>query len=82
MKLPLGPFPSHCLALKSENLCTYQCKAGQGGGEAGYGGGDLTVFVSPRVGHLADLVLSGEGIFESLFARRGDILTANSDDKD
>ena len=31
------------------------------------------VFVGPVVGHLTDLVLPGEGIFESFFARRGDI---------
>ena len=36
-------------------------------------GGDLIVFVAPGVGHLTDLVLPGEGIFESFFARRGDI---------
>ena len=36
-------------------------------------GGDLIVFVVPGVGHLTDLVLPGEGIFESFFARRGDI---------
>ena len=36
-------------------------------------GGDLIVFVGPWVGHLTDLVLPGEGIFESFFARRGDI---------
>ena len=35
--------------------------------------GDLIVFVVPGVGHLTDLVLPGEGIFESFFARRGDI---------
>ena len=33
-------------------------------------GGDLTVFVVPGVGHLTDLVLPGEGIFESFFTRR------------
>jgi len=43
------------------------------GGGARPGGGDLIVFVSPGVGHLTDLVLPGEGIFESFFARRGDI---------
>ena len=53
------------------NLCTYQCKAGGRGGRAW--GGDLIVFVGPGVGHLTDLVLPGEGIFESFFARRGDI---------
>ena len=35
-------------------------------------GGDLIVVVGPRVGHLTELVLPGEGIFESFFARRGD----------
>ena len=35
-------------------------------------GGDLIDVVGPGVGHLADLVLPGEGIFESFFARRGD----------
>ena len=52
-------------------LCTYQCNAGEGGGRAW--GGDLTVFVVPGVGHLTDLVLPGEGIFESFFTRHGDI---------
>ena len=33
----------------------------------------MPVFVGPGVGHLTDLVLPGEGIFESFFARRGDI---------
>ena len=46
--------------------------AGGGGGGRAWGG-DLIVFVVPRVGHLTDLVLPGEGIFESFFARRGDI---------
>ena len=36
-------------------------------------GGDLIVFVGPRVGHLTDLVLPGEGIFESFFAGHRDI---------
>ena len=40
-------------------------------------GGDLIVFVGPGVGHLTDLVLPGEGIFESWR-----YLTANSDEKD
>ena len=44
---------------------------GGGGGRAW--GGDLIVFVGPGVGHLTDLILPGEGIFESFFARRGDI---------
>ena len=50
-------------------LCTYQCKAGRGGGRAW--GGDLIVFVGPGVGHLIDRVLTGEGIFEYFFTRRG-----------
>ena len=54
-------------------LCTYQCKAGGGGGGGRAKGGDLIVFGVPGVGHLTDLVLPGEGIFESFFARRGDI---------
>ena len=54
-----------------EPLCTSQSKAGGGGG-AGHGG-DLIFFVGPGVGHLTDLVLPGEGIFESFFARRRDI---------
>ena len=55
-------------------LCHHQCHAGgeRGGGRQGMGWG-LVVFVGPRVGHLTDLVLPGEGIFESFFARRGDI---------
>ena len=56
----------------SSDLCTHQCKAGGGGGGRAWGG-DLIVFVVPGVGHLTDLVLPGEGIFESFFARRGDI---------
>ena len=35
--------------------------------------GDLIVFVGPGVGHLTDLALPGVGMFESFFARRGDI---------
>ena len=46
--------------------------AGRGGGGREWGG-NLIVFVVPAVGHLTDLVLPGEGIFESFFARRGDI---------
>ena len=42
-----------------------------GGGEGRAWGGDFIVFVGPGVGHLTDLVLPGEGIFESFFARRG-----------
>ena len=41
---------------------------GRGGGGGGRAlGGDLIVFVGPGVGHLTDLVLPGEGIFESFF---------------
>ena len=50
--------------------------AGDGGGGVGARrawGEDLIVFVGPGVGHLTDLVIPGEGIFESFFARRGDI---------
>ena len=44
-----------------------------GGGEGRAWGGDLIVFVGPGVGHLTDLVLQGEGIFESFLVRCGDI---------
>ena len=47
-----------------------QRKAGGGGGGMG---GDLVVFFGPGVGHLTNLVLPGEGIFEYFFAQRGDI---------
>ena len=46
---------------------------GRGGGGGRTRDGDLIVFVGPGVGHLTNLVLPGEGIFESFFARRGDI---------
>ena len=46
------------------------CRRGKGGRAWGV---DLIVFVGLGVGHLTDLVLPGEGIFESFFARRGDI---------
>ena len=45
----------------------------EGAGEGRAWGGDLIVFVAHGVGHLTNLVLPREGIFESLFARRGDI---------
>ena len=48
-----------------------QRERGEGGGRAW--GGDLIVFVGTGVGRLTDLVLPREGIFESFFARRGDI---------
>ena len=44
-----------------------------GGGEDRAWGGDLIVVLDPGVGHLTDLVLPGKGIFESFFARGGDI---------
>ena len=45
-----------------------------GGGLGGReGGGDLIVFVGHGVRHLTDLVLPGEGILKSFFARSGDI---------
>ena len=46
--------------------------AGAGGGGRAWGG-YLIVFGGPGVRHLTDLVLPGEGIFESFFARHGDI---------
>ena len=49
-------------------------------------GGDLIVFVGPGVGHLTNLVLPGEGIFESFFARHGTNVgtdfTADLDERD
>ena len=57
--------------------------AGRGGGGVRAWGGDLIVFVGPGVGRLTNLVLPGEGIFESFFARHGtDVgnLTADSDE--
>ena len=53
---------------------SYVKPAGDGGGGGGRAWGeDLIVFVGPGVGYLTDLVIPGEGIFESFFARRGDI---------
>ena len=54
-----------------DNYAPINAMPAGGGGRAW--GGDLIVFVVPGVGHLTDLVLPGEGIFESFFARRGDI---------
>ena len=50
-------------------------QGGEGGGvlRGRAWGGDLIVFVGPGAGNLTDLVLPVEGIFESFFARRGDI---------
>ena len=39
-------------------------RRGGGGGGGRAWGGDLIVFVVPGVGHLTDLVLPGEGIFD------------------
>ena len=54
-----------------QNYAPINVKPAGGGGRAW--GRDLIVFVVPGVGHLNDLVLPGEGIFESFFARRRDI---------
>ena len=42
----------------------------------------MTVFDSAEVGNLTDLDLPGDGILESFFALRGDILTARTVRKD
>ena len=47
--------------------------AGGGGREGRVWARDLIVFVGPGVRYMTDLVLPGEGIFESFFARHGDI---------
>ena len=48
-------------------------KPARGGeGRQGMGWG-FDCLCCPGVGHLTDLVVPGEGIFESFFARRGDI---------
>ena len=53
------------------------CWWGGGGGDRAWCG-DLIVFVGPGAGHLTDLVLPGEGIFESFLARRGDMFPAST----
>ena len=70
--------PGRCLIwIYCSCKCKYYTNAHINVMPAGAGGrawgGDLIVFVVPGVGHLTDLVLPGEGIFESFFARRGDI---------
>ena len=68
------PYPSPFLKARGFQFSAYapiNVMPAGGGGRAW--GGDLIVFVVPGVGHLTDLVLPGEGIFESFFARRGDI---------
>ena len=59
-------------SLKLQPFAPINVKPGGEGGRRAWGG-DLIVFVVPGVGYLTDLVLLGEGIFESFFARRGDI---------
>ena len=54
-------------------LCQRGVGGGGVGGKAGHVVRDLIVFVGPGVGSFTDLVLPGEGIFKSFFARRGDI---------
>ena len=54
-------------------LLPLPAEEGTGGGEGRAWGGDLIVFVGSGVGHLTDLVLQGEGIFESFLVRCGDI---------
>ena len=63
--------PPPILGQTIDRYITVKPVGGWGGGRAW--GGDLIVFVGPGVGHLTDLVVPGEGIFESFFARRGDI---------
>ena len=46
---------------------------GGGGGESRAWGGDWIVIVVPGVGLLDDPAFPGEGIFESVFALRGNI---------
>ena len=58
---------------KSSNVPINVKPARAGGWGSRAWGGDFIVFVVPGVGHLTDLVLPGEGIFESFFARCGDI---------
>ena len=58
-----------------------------GGGRGRAWGRDLIVFVRSGVGHLTNLVLQWEGIFDSFFARRGtDMggmdLTADRDERE
>ena len=58
-----------------------------GGGRGRAWGRDLIVFVRSGVGHLTNLFLQWEGIFDSFFARRGtDMggmdLTADRDERE
>ena len=61
-------------------LCRRGIGGGGGGGRAW--GGDLIVLVGPRVGHLTDLVLPGEEIFDIFLRPTWRYLTADSDEKD
>ena len=70
LSLPLAVFVTRKIVCSLLNA-PINVKPAGGGGRAL--GGDLIVFVVPGVGHLTDLVLPGEGIFESFFARRVDI---------
>ena len=69
-EFPVGS-PPPFLGQTIDRYITVKPVGGWGGGRAW--GEDLIVFVGPGVGHLTDLVLPGEGICESFFARRGDI---------
>ena len=52
----------------ARNNAPINVKPAGGGGRAW--GGDLIVFVVPGVGHLTDLVLPGEGIFDCRLGRK------------
>ena len=69
LKINGGAGPSQTLKKLNFNAPINIMPAGR---EGRAWGGDLIVVVGPGVGHLSDLVLPGEGIFESFFARRGD----------
>ena len=70
-EISLSHFNAMCDNTSVMRLSMLCRPGGEGGGRAW--GGDLIVFVGPGIGHLTDLVLPGEGIFESFFTRRGDI---------
>ena len=61
-------------------LLSMLCRRGWGGGGGGRAWGrDLNVVVGPGIGHLTDLVLPGEGIFESFFARCRDNISTSGE---
>ena len=66
VEIKSGYFVFLCRICCTHNAPINVMLEGGGGGRAW--GGDLIVFVVPGVGHLTDLVLLGEGIFESFFA--------------